>query len=251
MARDDWRRLELNGGSIIDSPITRFSIPAAITGYADAQIDDYGTRGRFEWRPGTTLSLKARFSHPGDRLMGTAGFGFWNAPYGDPSRQRPALPQAVWFFFASPPNDLIFAPEPRRNGWFAATIDAGASRVWPLIPLTPFILALNRIPPLHRPLWPGVKRKLGIDSRLLSLDMTKWHDYLLEWETGGCRFVVDGQEVLQTSQSPRGPLGFVCWLDNQYLILTPGGRFRQGVLAPFENQWLEIADLKLAVTLES
>ena len=28
---------------------------------------------------------------------------------------------------------------------------------------------------------------------------------------------------VQRLAAPRGPLGFVCWLDNQYLILTPRG----------------------------
>ena len=58
-------------------------------------------------------------------------------------------------------------------------------------------------------------------------------------------FWVDGAPVLTTLAAPRGPLGFVCWLDNQYLILTPRGRFRAGVLPVAQEQWLEVADLAI------
>src|SRR5512140_859561 len=58
--------------------------------YTTAQIDDYQDvpRRDFRWRPPLTLTVRARFSHPGTppfegdaRLQGTAGFGFWNDPF--------------------------------------------------------------------------------------------------------------------------------------------------------------------------
>jgi hypothetical protein len=243
------RVLEIGGGRVTGDDALRFMLPAGVTAYTDAQIDDYGSprppsAPRFAHRPGVALSLRARFSHPADELRGTAGFGFWNAPYGDPTTRRLALPAAVWFFFASPPNDLPFAPEP-GHGWFAATLDATTPRALAMIPLAPAVLLLNQFAPLRRRLWPAVRRRLGIHAAPLAVDMRQWHDYRLEWRRDGSRFFVDGAPVLTTPVAPRGPLGFVCWLDNQYLVLTPRGRFRAGLLPLAQEQWLEVSDLEI------
>ena len=247
----DRRALAIGGGRVATVGRLRFTLPAGVSGYADAQIDDYGSprppgAPRFAHRPGVALSLRARFSHPANELRGTAGFGFWNAPYGDPTTRRPALPAAAWFFFASPPNDLPFAPEP-GHGWFAATIDATTPRALAMIPLAPPILLLNQFAPLRRRLWPAVRRRLSIAAAPLAVDLRDWHDYRLAWRHDGCRFRVDGATVLTTPAAPRGPLGFVCWLDNQYLVLTPRGRFRAGVLPVAQEQWLEVADLMIDI----
>ena len=241
----EWRILELNGGRVEQGQTFTFRLPPA-TSYTDAQIDDYGGRGGiFHWRPGSTLSLRARFSHDAASLRGTAGFGFWNAPYGDPSRRRPALPQAAWFFFGSTPSDLPFGPGKPGCGWFAATIDAGAPAALALLPLAPAVLLLNQFAAVQQRVWPAVRRQLGISAASLSADITAWHDYQLEWQADRTIFLVDGAIILETPQSPRGPLGFVCWLDNQYLILTPRGRFRAGTLVIAAEQWMEIGELRL------
>ena len=246
MVTTTWRALELNGGQVEQGPTNRFRLPGGAAVYADAQIDDYGAPGgRFRWRPGVTMRLQARFSHPVDALRGTAGFGFWNAPYGDPSRRRLALPQAAWFFFAAAPNDLPFAPGEPGRGWFAATIDAGTAAALALLPLAPAVVVLNQWAVMRRRLWPAVRARLGIHAAPLAMDMRQWHTYELRWRPDGCSFAIDGRAVLETPQAPRGPLGFVCWLDNQYLILTPRGRFRAGVINGPEEQWLEVADLRL------
>lgn len=250
MVPDSWRVVQLNGGRVTAGDGLRLALSPVSAGYANAQIDDYGRagpRGRahFNRRPGLTLSLQARFSHDAGELRGTAGFGFWNAPYGDPSVGRPALPQAAWFFFASAPNDLPFAPEPPGRGWFAATVDAGAPAALRMAPLAPAVLALNQFAAARRRLWPAVQRRLGIGYAPLATGLRAWREYRLAWRPDGCRFWVDGHLALATPHSPRGPLGFVCWMDNQYLVLTPRGRFRAGVLSVEEGQWLEIADLAL------
>jgi hypothetical protein len=240
------RLLEINGGVVETAPTHRFRLPAGVAGYADAQIDDYGgPDGRFLHRPGATLSLRARFSGAADQLRGTAGFGFWNAPYGDPSRRRPALPRAAWFFFASSPNDLPFAPGTPGRGWFATTIDAKTPAALALLPFAPVVLALNQVSAVRRRLWPAIRRRLGIGAAPIAVDIRQWHDYRLEWRADSCRFMVDNRIVLDAPQAPRGPLGFVCWLDNQYLVLTPRGRFRAGVLKVAEEQWMEVADLRV------
>lgn len=241
--------LALGGGRVTREAVWRLALDAQTSGYADAQIDDYGDARRppgmprFQHHPGRALSLRARFSQPIDRLRGTAGFGFWNAPYGDPSSRRLALPGAAWFFFASEPNDLPFAPESGR-GWFAATIDATTPGALALVPAAPVALLLHQFAPLRHRLWPAIRRRLGIAAVALDLHLDVWHDYRLEWRRDTCRFLVDSGLVL-TAAAPRGPLGFVCWIDNQYLILTPRGRFRAGVLPLAHDQALEVADLAI------
>ena len=83
------------------------------SGYRDAQLDDYSQlpRHRFPHRS-LSLSLRARTSSISP--AGTWGFGLWNDPFGlslgfggSPFR-LPALPNAVWFFYASPQNYLSF-----------------------------------------------------------------------------------------------------------------------------------------------
>jgi hypothetical protein len=106
-------------------------------------------------------------------------------------------------------------------------------------------VGINQIQAARRRIWPAVRRRLGIRSATLEVDMRHWHDYQLEWRPDGCRFTVDRRIILATTRSPRGPLGFVCWLDNQYLVLTPRGRFRAGTLRPAEAQWMEMADLRI------
>lgn len=239
---------EINGGKVERQDGWRLSLPVLPAGYANAQIDDYGGkngRSAYPWHPGLTMTLQARFSRPADELLGTAGFGFWNAPFGDPSQRWPALPQAVWFFFGSPPNDLPLAPQGAGRGWFAATLDATRPHAWGLAPLAPAVLMLNRLPAVRRRLWPWVQQRLGISYTQLTAPLTEWHRYSLKWLHEGCTFAIDGVLVAQTTQSPRGPLGFVCWLDNQYLVVTPNGRLRWGTLPIEQPQWLEIKTVAL------
>ena len=59
--------------------------------------------------------------------------------------------------------------------------------------------------------------------------MTTWHTYVLDWGTERAEFRVDGETVLEGAPAPRGPLGFVMWLDNQYMVVTPWGRLGWGL----------------------
>ncbi len=246
---DEFRVLALNGGLVREGLPLHFWLPPGDAGYADAQIDDYGNRGGrrgFLWRPGVSLQVRARFSHEASVLRGTAGFGFWNAPFADPSVKGLTLPQAVWFFYASPPSDLPLPMTGEGQGWFVGTIDAGTKTAVSTIPFAPIFLLLNRYRAFRLRYWPVVRRRLSISFQPLHTKMTDWHQYRLDWRTDGCLFYVDGELVYQTAYSPRGPLGFVCWLDNQYMVLTRNGRFRWGTLPLAEEQWLEVADLEIA-----
>ncbi len=226
--------------------LLQFHLPITQAGYANAQIDDcVGRRKAYPWRPGTQLTLRARFSHEANELVGTAGFGFWNAPFGDPTVPWPMLPQATWFFFGSPPNDLPLAQSEPGRGWFAATLDATTWRAISLIPLAPPVLLLNQFSSLRRKIWPWVQKKLQISFQPIAEPMTEWRDYQLNWRKIGCDFLVNGRLIHQTPFSPRGPLGFVCWMDNQYMVATANGRFRWGTLPIETSQWLEVENLKI------
>ncbi|MCL4266420.1 MAG: hypothetical protein KJ069_24665 [Anaerolineae bacterium] len=248
------RKLEIGGGQVLGSPSSvsplRLQIPPTTQGYTDAQVDDYGLpgvkrRADYPWRPGVALRVVARFSHGEGGLLGTAGFGFWNAPFGDPTVRGVARPSACWFFYGSAPNDLPLAADGPGRGWFAATLDAARPSAIPLIPLAPFVLLANRVGRVRRRLWPWVQARLGIAFAPLAVDMTAWHEYRLAWQPEGCTFMVDGRTLLHTPYSPRGPLGFVCWIDNQYMVATGDGRFGWGTLVTPEWQWLEVRELSV------
>jgi hypothetical protein len=215
--------------------------------YTDAQVDDYQglSRDAFLWRPPLTLTVRARFSHECGVLSGTAGFGFWNDPFMMTGRRMPALPSAVWFFYASPPSNMKLDLHTPGHGWKAATIDA---RRWPfvlLLPTAPLAIPLMNLQPLYRALWPIGQRAIGVRETPLEVAMTEWHTYSLRWAKSTARFSVDGRSVLDCNTSPRGPLGFVMWLDNQYAIVTPWGRFGYGLLDAPGEQWMEVETLTI------
>jgi len=110
----DWERLVYAVGAgwvAVGDACIRLTLDAQDgTRYGDAQLDDYHTAGVLGWRPPVRLRIRARFSHAAAMLRGTAGFGFWNDPFGMTKAVMPLswlpklrLPQAVWFFFALPP----------------------------------------------------------------------------------------------------------------------------------------------------
>lgn len=219
--------------------------------YSDAQLDDYHLDGIMRWQPPLRMSLRARFSQAEGGLHGTAGFGFWNDPFGmtkigDGSHTIPRirLPQAVWYFFASPPSLMPLAHDVPGYGWKAATIDAGRHLAKVLLPLAPFGMLACKVPWLYRRIWPLAQKVLKIDEVIVSVEMDDWHDYVLEWGTQETRFHVDGQLIFQSRFSPRGPLGFVAWIDNQYMVATPQGHFRHGVVAT-TTQSMELVGLEV------
>lgn len=221
--------------------------PVSATEYTNAQLDDYHAlpRAAFLHRPPLTLSLRARFSHNADQLRGTAGFGFWNDPFGMTGARRPTLPRALWFFFSSPPSNMALARNIPGPGWKAATIDAWRWPFFLLAPTAPVAMPLMKIPTLYRRLWPIGQRAIGVHEALLSCNMTVWRDYHIDWTTAGVRFGVDGQVVLDTDQAPRGPLGLVIWKDNQAMRLTPSTLPRHQLVDCADKQWMEIADLHI------
>ena len=228
------------------------NIPAGLQGsYRLAQIDDYYHRKRkaFPWYPPMAMSLRARVSD--SQIPGTWGFGLWNDPFslslgfGGGTRRFPALPNAAWFFFASPRNYISFRDDLPANGFLAQTFCA------PGIP-TP-ILALAALGmPLLLSSWFGrkirslLRRVITEESRVLDVDVTQWHSYTLEWHKESVIFKVDNQTV-QTRITPQGPLGLVFWIDNQYAAFYPNGKLAYGTLENPNAAWLEIEILSTQI----
>ncbi len=192
------------------------------------------------------MQLRARASQ--SELAGTWGFGLWNDPFGlsigfggGPGR-LPALPNAAWFFFASPENHLSLHNSQPGSGTLAGGY---RSAHIPSVLFSPAIVAAPLL------LWPAAARVLrwvaaGLiqqDLRGLNLDPTAWHQYGLVWEGQGLKFQLDQATLFEAELSPKAPLGLVLWLDNQYAAWRPDGRLAYGTLVTPEDCWIEITDL--------
>ena len=227
----------------------RLEIPPGPAGrYRLAQLDDYAKlpRPAFPRIPPLTLSLRARVSAPD--VPGTWGFGLWNDPFslslgfGGGRRSLPALPNAAWFFFASPPNHLSLRDDVPAQGFLAQTFRS------PSLPAPLLALGLPALPLLA---WPWATRQLRSigrrvitqDAAAVKVDTTQWHTYTLEWGLDRVTFGVDGHFIFETKITPRGPLGFVLWIDNQFAAFPPNGRISYGTLKNQESTWLEIRDV--------
>ena len=244
----------------------RLLIPAGtVTRYRLAQLDDYAKkpRGKFPLRSPLILTLSARASS--QSIQGTWGFGLWNDPFGlslgfggNPFR-LPALPNAVWFFGASKESYLSFKElrpssslrsahsspdalqerELAANGFLAQTFRS--PRFHPSLILAGLALPFSR--KLTRRL---LGKIIDEDGIRLSVDVTQWHRYKLEWRENRVLFSVDNIPVFESHVSPHPPLGLVIWIDNQYAALTPEGKIGFGVLENPEPAWLEIDELSVS-----
>jgi hypothetical protein len=248
-----WRQYIAGTGALepTGSSLRFVTADADTKQYSNAQIDDYQglPRRQFPWKPPLRLTVRARFSHSAGQLKGTAGFGFWNDPFLMTGARVPTLPRAVWFFYASPPSDMKLDLDVAGYGWKAATIDALRPVALLLAPLAlPAILLMN-VHRLYRILWPPVQRSLKVREAAVGAEMTGWHTYVLDWGKERTEFHVDELPLLR-ALSPAGPLGFVMWLDNQYMVATPQGRFRWGLVDAPGRQGMEVEQLKIEALTE-
>jgi hypothetical protein len=227
----------------------RLEIPAGnSSSYRLAQLDDYAALHRhdFLWINPASLSLRARVSNK--LIPGTWGFGLWNDPFsfftglGGMTRPFPVLPNAAWFFFASPENFLSFREDKPPNGFLAATF---RSPHLPALLLSPaiFLLPMLFFHPATKWVRSKLRRLILEDSVAIEIDVTEWHDYHLRWKGDKVSFEVDGLPIFETSQPPKGPLGFVIWIDNQYAAFTPAGKISAGTLENPVPAWIEIENL--------
>ncbi|MEZ4668818.1 MAG: hypothetical protein R3E39_12990 [Anaerolineae bacterium] len=243
-----WRLTEIGLGKIAQNSnqLILTLPPAAPHVYHDAQITDYVTASDFRWRPPLHMELIASAQTTPDwGLIGTAGFGFWNHPF-MPGERGFRLPQAIWFFFSSPPSRIELAQCVPGAGWKAAVLDARRWQFLALLPTAPIGFLLMRSSVLYRHLWPFAQDALGVREHLLdpSLLLTK-HRYGINWQTDSIAFTLDDVKVMQTSFVPRGPLGFIAWVDNQYAIVTPQGKFGSGLVAVENPQSLVLEKISI------
>ncbi len=238
-----WVRLIRGHGDQTWSPgVLRLWLrPGPARPYSLSQLDDYHLDGQvFAWRPPLRLTVRSRFSHA-EGMVGTAGFGFWNAPFrGETARAIVASPQVAWFFYASPHNNLAFTHG--WDGWgFFAQVVRGPAAPRPLLAAG---WALTKLPLLGRLVLKAGTASVAAGEHALQAEMTAWHLYRLEWEADGVRFFVDEEEVYQSPVSPRPPLAFVAWVDNQFLNVRTG----MGGYVPVPGeQWLDLAHIHIEV----
>lgn len=242
-----------NGGKVIGSTEQGYhlSLPALpARKYGLAQLDDYLhlARRQFSHQPPLRMRLEARVSK--QTMPGTWGFGFWNDPFsfgfggGGMARVLPVLPSAVWYFYGSEENHLSLRDDHPGSGFHAKVFSS--SRL-------PSITALLAVPGIPLLFWPAAVRLLRrIAQRLIkeaavpiSVCVDRWHSYELLWQEDEVVFSVDQITLFKTTVSPRGRLGLVIWIDNQFFRLDPGGKVGFGVLDVTEAQWLEIQRLSV------
>lgn len=236
------------------------SIPAGKADeYRLAQLDNYAQMPRKLFRNSFPLSLSLSARTSSASIPGTWGFGFWNYPFGmslgfgGSKFGLPALPNAVWFFGASAENYLSFRPphvtakgstntaghDPyQANGFLAQSFRSPKFDPW----LLPAGLALPFSRRITRRL---VGKVIADDGIRLSVDVTQWHRYRLDWRETRVSFEVDDTRVFESQVSPNPPLGLVIWIDNQYAAFTPEGKIGFGILGNPEPAWLEIRDLEI------
>jgi hypothetical protein len=244
-----WKPWTVGTGTLrLGDHVLRCAInPASDKRYSDSQITDYYglPRKSFPWNPPLRLTVRAWASHSTNDLKGTAGFGLWNEPFVPAGFQIPRLPRAVWFFFGSAPHNMALAKGVPGHGWKAATLDLSRRLGLTMMPLAPLGFLLMRIPQLYRTLWPIGQRAIGVSERILPVDLVEPHTYELEWRKASVTFCLDGEQILVTPTAPRGPLGFIAWIDNQYAVVTPQGRFRWGLLPTTDQQWLALDQIEI------
>ena len=279
-----WHPSTPGGGMLaVADSVLRCALPPTPAGrYVNAQIDDYGgARLRhYPWRPPLRLEVRARTSlpvhpieavgageHPPDAssgrppdaptsaarsasgaeqafLRGTVGFGFWNAPM-TVARGALRLPDAVWFFGASPPSEMRLVPGLPGRGWKAQVVHANRAGALAYGAAALGAAGWARLTGRERVAARLVERMTRASEAVLDVDTAVWHDYRLEWHAGAARFFVDGAEVLRAPNPSPGPLGFVAWIDNQYAVATPRGELRFGTLTT-AAQWLELDVVRIS-----
>jgi hypothetical protein len=214
--------------------------------YSNAQITEYQPAKRdFQCAPPLRMRVKAYSSLHPKNMQGTAGFGFWNHPF-EPGQRGFGRPQAVWFLFAAPPNNMPLAQGVAGNGWKAATFNAKTALFALLAPFAPLGVLLMRNANFYARLWGIAQRALGVQEAVLPADLlTAEHEYTLEWRSDGAKFFVDDKLVLETDRVPRQTLGFIAWMDNQYRVVTPQGQFGGGVVPIPKSQSLVLTEITI------
>ena len=175
--------------------------------------------------------------------MGQLALVFWNHMFA-PNERGFRIPQAVWFFFGSSPNNIALAKGVAGYGWKVATFNAQQWKFYGLLPLAPLGFLLMRNKMIYDKLWHIGQDAIGVSEAALDTALLNdFHSYTIDWRTDGATFAVDGQIVMQTDAVPTKALGFIAWIDNQYAIVTPQGNFGWGLLDVPQSQSLILQDI--------
>lgn len=252
-----WTRVTTGGGYMsINKSILRLGYDVAASDkYTDSQIDDYTmlSRKEYVWKPPLRMTVKARASNKAAdansteqteaTLRGTAGFGFWNRPFTMQGNWF-TMPESVWFFYASPPSNMALSTTTPGWGWKAQVVHgAKLSSAVQSVPLAAS-MGYGKITGNSMLAGKWLQKFSGTSEKLIQEDITKWHEYILEWRVNEAIFYIDGQEVHRAPFSPTKPLGFVAWLDNAYAIATPRGEIKFGRMNA-GKQWLDLDSVKI------
>jgi hypothetical protein len=253
--QDTLSPLLIGGGTVetIDPGHLRLSLPQENSAYCDAQLDDYHALPRrlFRWRPPLSFHIQARASHQWP--VGTLGFGFWNDPFtlsfgqGGAARRIPAPPQALWYFYGSQENELPLNPGKAKNGWKASSLNFPQLHPLVVAPTASIALILLRLGLLREAIIQRAIRSAKAVEADLKMSLTDWHDYAIEWKDDSADFYVDDTHVLSANNPPRGPLGFVVWIDNQFAVVSIERGVYFGITPTEKEQWLEIKDLEISI----
>ena len=235
----------------LDGDGWRLEIPAGPAGrYRLAQLDDLDglPRRSLPWRAPLRFKLQARASSA--QIPGTWGFGLWNDPFGfslgfGGGQRFPALPDAAWFFFASPHNYLSLQDDLPANGGMAVTFRSKPLPA-PLLALGALSVPLLALHPFSRLLRRLGRRFVEQGASSLEINPVEWHTYEVVWEAERTVFGIDKKLVLETGVSPHGPLVLVIWVDNQYAAWHPDGRLHWGTLANPEPAWVEVREIQIS-----
>jgi hypothetical protein len=236
-----WGRFCIGHAQIENEPgILRFVVDGAEDGaLSDAELDDHRTapRHRLAWQPPLRMTVRARTSHRAGEMLGTAGFGFWNDPF-DWTGNVQAPPNALWFFYGSPQNDMAFVRGVRGHGWKAATLNGGRSNKLEMT-LGNFIF---RLPGMSKLVFALAQTRIRAREKTLDeVALTDWHEYRIDWLEREAIFFVDNVEILRAPNPPTMPLGFVAWVDNNAASIGPGRDFGFQRIAVPQRQWMELA----------
>lgn len=236
-----WVRFCIGHAQIENEPgVLRFVVDGAEDGaLSDAELDDHRTapRHRLAWQPPLRMTVRARTSHRAGELLGTAGFGFWNDPF-DWTGNVQAPPNALWFFYGSPQNDMAFVRGVRGHGWKAATLNGGRSNKLEMT-LGNFIF---RLPGMSKLVFALAQTRIRAREKTLDeVALTDWHEYRIDWLAHEAIFLVDNVEMLRAPNPPTMPLGFVAWVDNNAASIGPGRDFGFQRIAVPQRQWMELS----------
>ncbi|NJL92789.1 MAG: hypothetical protein HC915_03225 [Anaerolineae bacterium] len=119
-------------------------------------------------------------------------------------------------------------------------MDATRPLFWALLPTAPLGFLLMRQPWLYQRLWPIAQYAIGASEAAVRIDIRQRHRYQLDWLPERVVFSVDDHVVHTSPYSPAARLGLVIWIDNQFAIATPQGRFGWGLVEAAEAQWMDL-----------